>query len=626
MYRPGGRLLWLVMSLAWLALYPSSGLPLSPYAGRVVFNEVLAKQTCTRVNADTNDEFVELALRETTDLSGWTLSDGNVPHGDTDGRGGFVFTFPSGSVFPAGSYVVVWLGSAHDPAGLKDASHAAAQFYVGEPPRLSDSGDDLWLFDARGRIVDYMAYGSGSRINDQRALPPGMWQGNARRSTRKGQSLSVSPDATDANSGTYWERTTTGDAPGPTTQDTDDLTCGRYQRVSSAGRPNHPPPPPPVLVPSPYAGRVVLNEVLAAQTCSSAREEHDEFVEILVRQDVDLSGWVLSDGNVVHGETDGSGGFAFTFPPGSRVQAGTYVVVWLGPPDDPLGLKRAPSTAVTFYAGESPRLNNTGDDLWLFDAQGRIVDYMAYGRITPDPHGRLPAGFWAGGSAVKGTTGQSIALVPNGWDTNHPGPWMKSGVAEPPGPWAQDTDDTACRGRARRTSVGRANHCTARLPCTGYLPGLAPGPPPWARRLQREQVTHYYLRVPRLGLDAPILMVETAGAGWDVSWLWDQVGWLENTAFPGTPGNTVLTAHRWLPSGVAGPFAYLDRLEYGDVLEVRFGDLVWTYTVVRVEVVSPDAFWPLQSRSGWWLTLITCHGYDPALGEYRQRLVVQARR
>lgn len=599
-------------------------LGLSPYAGRVTFNEVLANQTCSYADATSNDEFVELYFAADVDLSGWTLSDGNVVHGDTDGRGGFAFVFPTGSVFHAGDYAVIWLGDANPYGGLKNAPLAAGQFYVGVSPKLSNTGDDLWLFDASGRIVDYMAYGSGSAINDQSGLPMGMWTGNAAKSNTKGQSLSVSPDSTDADGGVYWERTTEGDALGPTTWDTDDQTCGTYERVSSAGRANHAPPPPSVLEPSPAVGAVVINEVLAAQTCSSRTEEHDEFVELYIRAPVDLSGWTLSDGNVVHGETDGSGGFAFTFPPGSAFRAGDFVVVWLGPETDPLDLKHAPHAAGEFYAGVSPKLNNDGDDLWLFDDQNRIVDYMAYGSSSAiNPWSRLPGGFWSG-HAPKGKAGQSVALVPNGWDINHAGTWQTTGEPNPPGPWAQDVDPAQCEGTPRGTSVGQRNHCVAVLPCTGF-PKSVTLPFPTFGEASPYAVTQYHLYIPKLGVDAAVLMAPLSGTSWDVDWLWDQVGWLEGTAFPGTEGNTVLTAHRWLPSGAAGPFAYLDRLTYGDTLHLTLGPWTWTYTVVAKTWTSPDALWPLQPRAGSWLTLITCAGYDPETGLFRTRLVVQAR-
>ncbi|MCD6155103.1 MAG: lamin tail domain-containing protein [Candidatus Verstraetearchaeota archaeon] len=212
----------------------------SPYAGKVVINEVLYRQTCGTSRAD-NDEFIELYFNEDVDISGWTISDGNVVNGDCDGGppsciGSFSFTFPAGSSFHAGDYVVVWVGSSDDPNGIKNAANAAAQFYVGEKVKLNNDGDDIWLFDDDNRLVDYMAYGSGDAINDQSYLPPGAWDGvNAPATCDKGQSLLLTPNGQDCDSGSCWELTTSGDASGPITRDTDDLSCDGNDRVSSAG-------------------------------------------------------------------------------------------------------------------------------------------------------------------------------------------------------------------------------------------------------------------------------------------------------------------------------------------------------------------------------------------------------
>lgn len=212
----------------------------SPYAGKVVINEVLYRQTCGTSKAD-NDEFIELYFNEDVDISGWTISDGNIVNGDCDGGppgciGSFSFTFPAGSSFHAGDYVVVWVGSNNDPNGIKNAANAAAQFYVGKSVKLNNDGDDIWLFDDNDRLVDYIAYGSGDAINDQSYLPPGAWDGvNAPATCDKGQSLSLTPNGQDCDSGSCWEPTTSGDAPGPITRDTDDLSCSGNDRVSSAG-------------------------------------------------------------------------------------------------------------------------------------------------------------------------------------------------------------------------------------------------------------------------------------------------------------------------------------------------------------------------------------------------------
>jgi uncharacterized repeat protein (TIGR01451 family) len=218
----------------------------SPYAGAVVINEILYRETCDPpCSKANNDEFVELYFTQDADVSGWTVSDGNIVTGDCDCTGtwpgctgcigNFVFTFPAGSSFNTGDYVVIWIGEdTEDP--LKDAPHAAAQFYVEKNCKLRNGGDDIWLFDADGKLVDYVAYGSGSSVNDQSYLPPGAWDGNnAPDGAAKGQSISLTPNGQDTNSGSDWELTASGDAPGPITRDTDDTSCDGNQRISSAG-------------------------------------------------------------------------------------------------------------------------------------------------------------------------------------------------------------------------------------------------------------------------------------------------------------------------------------------------------------------------------------------------------
>jgi len=61
--------------------------------------------------------------------------------------------------------------------------------------------------------------------------------------------------------------------------------------------------------------------------------------------------------------------------------------------------------------------------------------------------------------------------------------------------------------------------------------------------------------------------------GWDVTWLEDNVGWLNGTAFPSWDGNSVLTAHVTDSNGLPGPFANIKKLKYGDqIIILMFGE------------------------------------------------------
>ncbi len=55
---------------------------------------------------------------------------------------------------------------------------------------------------------------------------------------------------------------------------------------------------------------------------------------------------------------------------------------------------------------------------------------------------------------------------------------------------------------------------------------------------------------------------------WDLTWLSRQAGWLEGTAYPTLDGNSVLTAHVYLPNGQPGPFIDLGKLSWGQEIAV----------------------------------------------------------
>ncbi len=208
----------------------------SPHRGEVVINEVLYNECGAGLTASTNDEFIEIYFSSSVDVSGWTLTDGS------ESPGNFEFTFPPGSVFSAGSYAVVWLG---DP-GVGSAP-SAANFYVGTRARLRNVGDDIWLFDSSGLLVDYVAYGSDGGIEDP---PPGalFWAGpNSPGGAGDAWSLALTPNGVFTTSGADWELSTSDTAPGPPTVDTDSRLCGADPYVTSVGVNNNGPPPGPAV-------------------------------------------------------------------------------------------------------------------------------------------------------------------------------------------------------------------------------------------------------------------------------------------------------------------------------------------------------------------------------------------
>ncbi|WP_051107836.1 class E sortase [Actinomadura atramentaria] len=102
------------------------------------------------------------------------------------------------------------------------------------------------------------------------------------------------------------------------------------------------------------------------------------------------------------------------------------------------------------------------------------------------------------------------------------------------------------------------------------------------------------------------------------------VGHYPGTQLPGRPGNAVLFGHRTMG---AAPFADLDKLRRGDVVDVRSGGARYRYRVRTSRVVTPNRTDVLNAtpfgsdrRSGSYLTLITC----TPKGSNLRRLVVVA--
>lgn len=82
------------------------------------------------------------------------------------------------------------------------------------------------------------------------------------------------------------------------------------------------------------------------------------------------------------------------------------------------------------------------------------------------------------------------------------------------------------------------------------------------------------------------------------------VGHMPKTAYPGQPGNAVISGHR---TTYGQPFFNLDTLNFGDAIEVQTATGVHTYSVREVFIVDPSEVWVTHPRDGGWLTLTTCN-------------------
>lgn len=127
------------------------------------------------------------------------------------------------------------------------------------------------------------------------------------------------------------------------------------------------------------------------------------------------------------------------------------------------------------------------------------------------------------------------------------------------------------------------------------------------------------LRIPRLGLEAPVLEGVSGLA------LNRGVGHIPGTARPGQPGNVAITGHR------DGFFRPLQDARVGDILELEHprtgSDARQTdrYIVREIKIVPPADTSVLRPNGGDSLTLVTCYPFY-VLGAAPRRYIVRASR
>ena len=182
-------------------------------------------------------------------------------------------------------------------------------------------------------------------------------------------------------------------------------------------------------------------------------------------------------------------------------------------------------------------------------------------------------------------------------------------------------------GAATTITATTGNTTASSLPKTGFAPNKVTSLPVQPATLAYANIGDPWLEIPSLNVKSTIVGVpQNADKDWDVSWLGDDIGWLNGTAFPTWNGNSVLTAHVTNASGLDGPFAALKSLRYGDQIIVHFGGAKYVYEVRETKLARPYsvnyAFQSMQDHS--YLTLVTCSGYNPLNESYLFRRVVRA--
>lgn len=162
----------------------------------------------------------------------------------------------------------------------------------------------------------------------------------------------------------------------------------------------------------------------------------------------------------------------------------------------------------------------------------------------------------------------------------------------------------------------------ANLPDTGFAPNQVSLLP--KQTTLYNELGDFWLEVPKLDIKMPIVGIPMEDNIWDVSWLGNQAGWLNETAYPTSAGNSVITGHVYLPDGKPGLFVDLKKLGWNDIVTIHVGDRQFIYRVRQVKLVKPDDLSALKNESSSWITLVTCQGYDEESNSYINRQVVRA--
>ncbi|WP_237551113.1 class E sortase [Streptomyces sp. SID5614] len=164
-----------------------------------------------------------------------------------------------------------------------------------------------------------------------------------------------------------------------------------------------------------------------------------------------------------------------------------------------------------------------------------------------------------------------------------------------------------------------------RSPASGRAAEAVPAPAARPRAAPRWDQAYAVLRIPRIGLTAPVAEGTSKGGVLDRGY----VGHYTRTAQAGQAGNFALAGHR---NTHGEPFRRIDRLRSGDRITVETRDAVYTYTVgkrlARTAPSDSGVIAPVPrsnittsagySEPGYYLTLTTC---TPEFSS-RYRLVV----
>jgi sortase A len=119
-------------------------------------------------------------------------------------------------------------------------------------------------------------------------------------------------------------------------------------------------------------------------------------------------------------------------------------------------------------------------------------------------------------------------------------------------------------------------------------------------------------------LDAPsVRLSATVLEGSDDGTLARGAGHIEDTPFPGQPGNIGIAGHR------DTTFRAVRNLHVGDPLELTTSDRIYRYLITKAFIVEPEDVYVLDPGDRPMLTLVTCYPFT-YIGHAPHRYILQA--
>jgi LPXTG-site transpeptidase (sortase) family protein len=177
----------------------------------------------------------------------------------------------------------------------------------------------------------------------------------------------------------------------------------------------------------------------------------------------------------------------------------------------------------------------------------------------------------------------------------------------------------------RITQNSAVEAVTVHEPETGFAPGVTTRIPLQSFADLYQTFGSVSIQIPAINMDVPLVGIPQLDNSWDITWLGDDAGWLNGTAFPGFDGNSVIVGHVYNANGLPGPMNKLESLKWGDQILVRNGDETLVYAVTSVAYIKPNDPSIFKHSDTSVLTLVTCKGYNEETGHYNWRVVVKAK-